>query len=43
MKEHNYDTELDGFHTIFANVTEFDTLEECYANFKYCVNGYIHS
>ena len=43
MKEHNYDTELDGFHTMFANVTEFDTIEECYANFKYCVNGYIHS
>ena len=43
MKEHNYDTELDGFYTTFTGVTEFDTLEECYANFKYCVNGYIHS
>lgn len=43
MKEHNYDTELDGFYTIFTGITEFDTLEECYANFKYCVNGYIHS
>ena len=43
MKEHNYNTELDGFYTMFSNVTEFDTIEECYANFKYCVNGYIHS
>lgn len=43
MKENGYDTELDGFYTIFANATEFDTLEECYANFKYCVNGYINS
>ena len=43
MKEHNYNTELDGFYTIFSNVNEFDTIEECYANFKYCVNGYINS
>ena len=43
MKENKYDTELDGFYTIFTNCTEFDTIEECYANFKYCVNGYINS
>ena len=43
MKEHKYNTELDGFYTMFSNCTEFDSLEECYANFKYCVNGYINS
>ena len=43
MKEHGYNTQVDGFHTVFANCTEFDSLEECYANFKCCVNGYINS
>lgn len=43
MKENGYDTNLDGFHTIATHSEYFDTLEECYANFKYCVNGYINS
>ena len=43
MQENGYNTKLDGFYTIFTNSTEFDTLEECYVNFKYCVNGYINS
>ena len=43
MKEHGYNTQVDGFHTVFANCTEFNSLEECYANFKCCVNGYINS
>ena len=43
MKENGYNTQVDGFHTVFANCTEFDSLEECYANFKCCVNGYINS
>ena len=43
MKEKGYDTNYDGFCGMFSNCTEFDTLEECYANFKYCTNGYINS
>ena len=43
MIENGYDINGDYSYGLFTNITQFDTLEECYANFKYCVNGYINS
>ena len=44
MKENGYNTEKDCFYELFAyNYQEFKSLEDCYMNFKYYVNGYINS